>query len=245
MMDGMALRETIDGQAEASDGDRRAEDPVSAAVSELIRQLAPGDRLPGERELATTLNVSRAALRDRLSQLEGLGVLERRTGSGTYVRELESANLTNALDLAVRASRLSLPALHSVRVALERQAAREAARLAEPVPIAYMRKAVKTMQEPTALDADIFQADLSFHRALFNAAANPALSFFADALRGVLKKDLAKRRERMRVWPDDRQVMIDVHLAIYDAVQSGDEQAAMQAIDHHFDLIDQRLLAAT
>ncbi|WP_280243495.1 FadR/GntR family transcriptional regulator [Nocardia abscessus] len=234
------------GRAEAvSAGDRSVEDPVSAAVSSLVRQLAPGDRLPAERELAATLNVSRSALRDRLSQLEGLGVLERRTGSGTYVRELESANLTSALDLAVSASRLSLAALHSVRVALERQAAREAARLGEPVPIAYMRKAVKTMEESTASDPDISQADLSFHRALFNAAANPALSFFADALRGVLKEDLAKRRERMRVLPDDRQVMIDVHLAIYDAVQSGDEQAAMQAIDHHFDVIDQRLLAAS
>ena len=243
-MGGTVLRETV-GEAKASDADRRAEDPVSAAVSGLIRQLAPGDRLPGERELATTLNVSRAALRDRLSQLEGLGVLERRTGSGTYVRGLEAANLTSALDLAVSASRLSLSALNSVRVALERQAAREAARLAEPVPIAYMRKAVKTMEEPTAGDPDIFQADLSFHRALFNAAANPALSFFADALRGVLKEDLAKRRERMRLLPDDRQMMIDVHLAIYDAVQSGDEEAAMQAIDHHFDIIDQRLLAAT
>lgn len=227
--------------SEMETSDRHAEDPVSAAVSGLIRQLEPGDRLPGERELAAQLNVSRTALRDRLSQLEGLGVLERRTGSGTYVRELESANLTMALDLAVSVSRLSLDSLHSVRVALERQAACEAARRAEPVPTAYMQEAIRTM-EGSARSSEIFKADFAFHRALFNAAGNPALSFFADALRGVLRDDLAKRRRRMQRLPDDQEVMVEVHTRVYDAIRSGDEIEAMRAIDHHFDVIGQRVV---
>ncbi|MBS1678300.1 MAG: FadR family transcriptional regulator [Actinobacteria bacterium] len=220
--------------------ERGGEDPVSAAVSGLIRRLEPGDRLPGERELAATLNVSRTALRDRLGQLESLGVLERRTGSGTYVRELESANLTIALDLAVSASRLSLDALHSVRVALERQAAAEAAARAAAVPIAYMREAIGTMEGSSARGPEMFQADLAFHEALFNAAGNPALSFFAAALRGVLRDDLAKRRRRMQRLPDDQEVMVEVHTRVYEAIHAGDAEGAMRAIDHHFDVIGER-----
>jgi len=216
-------------------------DPVSAALAALVRNLAPGQRLPSERDLAVQFNVSRTALRDRLSVLEGLGILRRRSGSGTYVQELDSASLTLALDLAISASRLSLVDLHSVRHALERQAALEATMLAEPVPIAYMLKAVKTMK--TSNDpAEVDKADLAFHRALLHAAGNPALSFFADALSGVLQQSLAQRRQRMRLLPDDRQLMVELHLGVYEAVQSGDEVAAMRAIDHHFQTFD-RLLA--
>jgi DNA-binding FadR family transcriptional regulator len=214
---------------------------VTRAVAGLVRQLSPGERLPSERALAATLKVSRTALRDRLSVLEGLGVLERKTGSGTYVRELESGNLAIALDLAVSASRLSLDSLHSVRVGLERQAASEAARLAEPIPIAYMGKAVKLMRESAARNPEMLDADIDFHRALFTAAGNPALSFFANALSRVLEDDLAHRHRRMGRQPDFRQMMIDVHFGVYDAVRSGDERAAMEAIDRHFEAIDLRL----
>jgi GntR family transcriptional regulator, transcriptional repressor for pyruvate dehydrogenase complex len=229
------------GHIGARHNDRGVEDVVTRAVAGLVRQLSPGDRLPPERTLAAALKVSRTALRDRLSVLEGLGVLARKTGSGTYVRELQSGNLAIALDLAVSASRLSLDSLHSVRVGLERQAAREAARLAEPVPIAYMGKAVKLMQESAPRQPEMLDADLTFHRALFTAAGNPALSFFADALSQVLEDDLAQRYRLIGRQPAFRQMMIDVHVAVYVAVRSGDERRAMDAIDRHFDAIDLRL----
>ncbi len=213
------------------------DDPVSAALAALVRNLASGERLPSERDLAASLKVSRTALGDRLSVLEALGVLRRRSGSGTYVQDLDSASLTLALSLAISASRLSLSALHSVRRALERQAAFEAATLAEPVPIAHMLKAVKTMQSSND-PAEVDNADLAFHSALLHAADNPALNFFADALSGVLRQSLAQRRKRMRRLPDDREVMIELHLAVYEAVHSGDAVAAMRAIDHHFQAFD-------
>ncbi|MFI6628637.1 GntR family transcriptional regulator [Nonomuraea fuscirosea] len=93
----------------------------------MIRELGKGARMPPERELAERLGVSRGALRDRLRLLEGFGVLSRRQGSGTYVRRLAPEGLEFALDLALSASHLSIESLHSVRVALERQAARKAA----------------------------------------------------------------------------------------------------------------------
>jgi GntR family transcriptional repressor for pyruvate dehydrogenase complex len=48
--------------------------------------LAPGDRLPSERELAEQLGVSRPSVRQALKVLTSLGVLEQRHGSGTYIK---------------------------------------------------------------------------------------------------------------------------------------------------------------
>jgi GntR family transcriptional regulator len=49
--------------------------------------LAPGDRLPSERELSQLLGVNRMTLRRALKVLEAQGLLVRRQGNGTYISE--------------------------------------------------------------------------------------------------------------------------------------------------------------
>jgi GntR family transcriptional regulator len=69
--------------------------PLYIQISELLTReiaaglYAEGDRLPPESELATTLDVAVGTLRKALAELEIRGLLERRQGSGTYVKSLE------------------------------------------------------------------------------------------------------------------------------------------------------------
>ena len=66
--------------------------PLYLQISELItREIAAGhwhagERLPAESDLAIHLNVAVGTLRKALSELQTRGLLERRQGSGTYVR---------------------------------------------------------------------------------------------------------------------------------------------------------------
>ncbi|HTW53131.1 MAG TPA: GntR family transcriptional regulator [Stellaceae bacterium] len=57
---------------------------IARRIDEMIRQggYAAGDRLPGERELAQRLGVSRPSVREAVIALEVAGVVEVRTGSG-------------------------------------------------------------------------------------------------------------------------------------------------------------------
>ncbi|MEV5504216.1 FCD domain-containing protein [Nonomuraea fuscirosea] len=208
-------------------------DALSDALSDLIRELGEGARMPPERELAERLGVSRGALRDRLRLLEGFGVLSRRQGSGTYVRRLAPEGLEFALDLALSASHLSIESLHSVRVALERQAAREAARRADPVAIGHVGKALAGM-EAAATAEDIDRADFAFHQALLHATGNAALTFFADAMTGVLFRAVRQRRDRLKTHPRDKELSLAAHRPLYEALLAGDEDAAGQASDDHF-----------
>ncbi|MEC3976593.1 FadR/GntR family transcriptional regulator [Amycolatopsis sp. H20-H5] len=213
-----------------------AGDAVSAAVLELLSGLSVGEKLPPERTLAADLGVSRPALRDRLRLLEALGVLRRRAGDGTYLQSLRPESLTLALNVAIQASDLSRGALHSVRVGLERQAAREAALAAEPVPIAYMKRALNAMAsaEHTAVD----EADIAFHQALMRSSLNSSLVFFGEALHGVLRQEILGNRRIMHPLADDSRLMIDLHEPIYAAVLAGDAEAAMRAVDGHFEGFD-------
>ena len=49
------------------------------------RRLGPGDLLPSENEIASTLAISRGSIREAMKILEAFGVVEIRRGDGTYV----------------------------------------------------------------------------------------------------------------------------------------------------------------
>ena len=91
---------------------------------------------------------------------------------------------------------MTLSSLTSVRVALERQAASEAALADDPVKIAHMAAAVKRM-EATDDPHEMYAADVAFHQAMFIAWCSPALVFFADALVRVLSQSMQVRQERI------------------------------------------------
>jgi GntR family transcriptional repressor for pyruvate dehydrogenase complex len=212
-----------------------SQDPVVLVLAKLLRSMKPGDRLPTERDLAAKLDVSRSALRDRLSILEGLGVLQRRAGSGTYVQEFDSTTVAAALNLGISSTRLPVENLESVRIALERQAAIEAARSADPVLVAYMQRALRALRAADTVEQQV-EADRSFHQALLRAAANPALTFFADAIDGVLNENLSTRFEQVQHLspPMGSEEFLDAHQRIYDAITEENSELAAQAVDQHF-----------
>lgn len=208
-------------------------DPLVARLTAIVRQIGVGNRLPSERDLAIELGVSRTALRDRIQTLVGVGILRRVTGAGTYVQELDSSGLAFTLNVGLLMSHLPLQSLTSVRQALERQAAAEATVDSDPVLVAYLGRELRIIAESDD-DAEVDDADFRFHVALLRAARNPALSFFADALSGVLREAQKHGREQMRRIGGDRAAMIDMHQTIYDGVSSGDPESAMRAVDYHF-----------
>lgn len=68
----------------------RISDQVVMKLQALIeeRHMRKGDRLPAERQLATSLGVSRPSLREAIQQLNSQGVLTSRRGDGTYIQQL-------------------------------------------------------------------------------------------------------------------------------------------------------------
>lgn len=100
--------------------------PLYKQVLDRIRALVdagsitPGDRLPPERDLAAQLGISRTSLRQALSALEALGVLEIRHGAGVYVRDTEPDQMTHSLAVVLVEQNRRLPEVMEARMALER-----------------------------------------------------------------------------------------------------------------------------
>ena len=209
-------------------------DELVSRVVHYLSALEVGERLPSERLLAEELGVSRTALRDRLMRLEAIGVVERRSGSGTYLRGLSSPMTGDTLAMGMMANNLHPISMMPVRVALEREAARQAALRSDHINLARMAVALDGMN----VDGDhaFRDADRDFHDALIAASGMPGLQFFGEVMRGILSATV------LEVPLEERAGLLrDLHVAIYEAVRDHDPELAMRAVDAHFDWMDQAI----
>src|SRR6201991_14286 len=150
----------------------------------------PGERLPSERELARSLEVSRASVREALGALQLQGVVETRPGAGTVV----------TADAAAQPAGLAHDATPSAvleaRAQLEPAVARLAAARAQPDPaVENLLAAMEAATDPGDPQARATwnAADRLFHRQLAAMTGNPVLLAFADHVASLMDQPLWQR----------------------------------------------------
>lgn len=211
-------------------------DHIVANLAQLIQGVGPNRRLPSERDMASSLGVSRVALRDRLQGFEILGILERRQGSGTFVRQLDPNGLSSLLNLMLASAHVSHADLHTVRIALERESARQAA-MAPDIDLGEMYRCIYVFEHGTRVK-EMVNADMAFHSHLMRMSKSPGLSFFADALQITLFNSLHYRNERWSKFVGINSLLVDLHIEIVRGIEDRDPQRAAAAVDRHFETFD-------
>lgn len=211
-------------------------DSIVSRLYELRAQLGPGKRLPAERILAEQWGTSRVTLRDRIRELEALGLVERRGTAGTFTRDIEPGDLVRILSIGLHATPLADPTtFKSVRIALDRQAALLAAVLQAPVPLAYAEEAVRVMESADDETA-LIDADAAFHRAIINASGDRGLIFFAEAVDDLVGDSLRDGASLPRV--QHRDAFVRMHRRLLDAIKAGRPADVAEAIDLHYSKLD-------
>ena len=186
--------------------------------------LAPGERLPSERELAKALEVSRASVREALAALQLRGVVETRAGAGTFVTAEQPATQTETPHDA------SPSAVLEARLQLEPAVARLAAARAQADPavenlLAAMEAATDS-EDPVAR-ATWNASDRLFHRQLAAMTGNPVLLAFADHVASLMDEPLWQRlRDDSIATPGRTRIHVAEHRMIYEAILDGDAEAA-------------------
>ncbi len=192
--------------------------------------LKAGDQLPAERELAQQFGVSRTAVREAVKALREKGLVEAYAGRGTFVTDGTSHVMKLSLDRMIRLGQAEdSSSLVEVREILEPEIAALAANRSEPQHLASMKEAVEVM-EGARRDPDAFiEADLDFHLALAEAAANPLILSLIDSIVGLL------REQRTKIFsvdggPERGQYH---HKRILEAIEHRDPQGARDAMRAH------------
>jgi GntR family transcriptional repressor for pyruvate dehydrogenase complex len=204
----------------------------------LAGQLGVGDRLPPERDLATMLGVSRAAIREALRVLEAQGVLGRPqvgTGpeSGSIIADLPSIGLSRLLRLHVALANFPLDDVVEARTTLERASARLAASNATPEHLAQLRHTLDQMAGPDLPRDPFNDLDTEFHVVLAEAAGNRLVADMTIALRNAMRHTLLQMFEAAEDWPATRSKLLGEHRGVYEAGAAGDGAAAADRVEAH------------
>ena len=210
--------------------------PLYEEISDRLREfidvagLKPGDRLMTEREVGVQLGVSRHSVRQALTALRVTGLIEIRHGDGIYLLRSPSEVLPS-LALELLESQADYPYIWEVRQAIENQAARLAARRRTPADLRRMRDALRAMRDAVQDGEDGVTGDRRFHDAVLAAAHNPVLAKVIEGLaEGFDRTSMASLSQ-----PGQPARSLADHHRILDAIELGDEEAALAEMRGHLE----------
>lgn len=202
----------------------------------LAGSIGPGDRLPPERELATTLGVGRSSVREALRVLEVMGLIRTGTGSGptsgAIVTATPHGGLAQLLRLQVAAHGFPIPDVYETRLLLEEWAA---AHLAErTAPDLGGARATLTAMDADGVSTEEFLAlDAQFHLRLVDAADNIVVSATMGGLRTTIEGYIRAGAARIPDWDATAARLRREHADILLAIEAGDADAARRLVRDH------------
>jgi GntR family transcriptional regulator, transcriptional repressor for pyruvate dehydrogenase complex len=197
-----------------------------------VQELQPGDRLLPERELAQRLGISRTSVRQAMTALRVVGLVDIRPGDGVYLRR-SPHEFVPSLAAELIESHARLPATMEVREALESQTARLAARRRSAADLSEMRAALDAMADAIRDNADAGEADERFHVAVTSAARNDLLASLMKQLADPIERT---RRESLS-RPGQPPYSLAAHERILTAIERHDEEEASAAMREHLAVV--------
>ncbi|QBX34688.1 FadR family transcriptional regulator [Paracoccus liaowanqingii] len=225
----------------------RLSDAVVAQIEALILQgvLRPGERLPGERELAGRMGVSRPSLREALAAMQADGLLITRPGDGVFVAQVLGSAFSPALVRLISRHPQAADDYLTFRKDLEGLAAERAAVAAGETDLQVLDRIVQSMRHAhVSPDPQIEAAlDADFHMAIVEASHNLMALHMMRAMQDLLRQGMLFNRPRIFASPDLRDRILDQHIAINDALQLRDGPASRAALEDHLDLVARTLIA--
>jgi GntR family transcriptional regulator, transcriptional repressor for pyruvate dehydrogenase complex len=214
---------------------------VAETLHEAIRsgQLKPGTKLDSVQQLAENFQVGRSAIREALSALKAMGLIEMRQGEGTYVKEFQASQMTFPLSTAILMNQEDVSHLLEVRKIIETGAVASAAKHRNAEDIQKMTEALEDMKTASGNEELGETADLAFHLAISNATQNPMLTNLLLHISDLMQETM---KETRRIYLYSRQTTMDTlykeHLAIYQAIVNSDIEAARTAMLAHLENVE-------
>ncbi|MGJ3264686.1 MAG: FadR/GntR family transcriptional regulator [Salinarimonas sp.] len=235
------FRDQSKGISLSPSAEAREEDVVER-LRAFVRsgRYAPGDRIPPERELIVSLDLSRTALRRALDALAREGAIWRHVGKGTFVAK-SAGEAGGAGGRPVELGRQLTPfRMIRARIAIEPAIAREAAINASGEAMTRMRLAMERAAAASTW-VEYEAQDDRFHRSIAEACDNLLLLDLFDHLNRVRRAVAWGAVSRETAKPPAHHSSFAEHAAIAAAIAERNREAAYEAMRAHIRSVSARL----
>lgn len=209
--------------------ENRFQDTLSA-IESYVDELEPGARLHSERELANTLDVSRPLIRQAIKVLEGLGRVESRPGSGTFVLEPAQREAHGYLLRGLLGEEMTLAQVVAVRKVIESAVIDAVVEVWDGAIATRLSEAVRHTASAGPSGGDV-RIDLDFEALLGALSGNTVLQRLQSLVHGAwLEVHRGRFRESSSRTSAQRE-----HALIVNALSAGDAAGARVIMMAHID----------
>ena len=220
---------------------------VAEQIIDLIERgdLGPGDRLPSEHELAEKMEVSRPSVREALSGLQALEIVDAKIGSGTYVSDsIRESNLIST-DLSLLEKEMSHLHIIEARKKLEDAMLDIVVKNIGGKELGQVEEALNQMRNHSTEREyqQYMDADHDFHEALVKLTDNPLVVEAAQPLLSTIDGSLYRELTRKYYLVDDSRIKrcFDIHQNLFYSVKEEDLDGARASMEKHWGLMEDAL----
>lgn len=208
---------------------------VTDSLLKMIRsgEFKSGDKLDSVEQMAKNFNVGRSAIREALSGLRALGIVEMRQGEGTYITRFNVSKFAMPVETALLMKREDIKELSEVRKILEVGAAGSASVHYQIEDLQAMKKALQAMQEAKGEGELGEKADLDFHLAIANATHNQMLINLMGSVSDIMVESMRETRLLLLYSEKGMASLFKEHQLIFKAIKERDaNEAQKNMLDH-------------
>lgn len=208
---------------------------VLEAMAEMIERagLQVGDRLPPEVAIASALGVGRSTIREALNRWEGMGLIRRRRGDGTYLTAKVQTS-RGPLPTMVQLEGEAILRLLDMRRMIESGIVRRAATSATLAQRNEISRLCDSLLKVVAAGQSYRSADLAFHAAICDATGNPMIGQLIQRMDEAFERSA----ETPFSVPGFGLASFPPHRDLSDAIVAGDANAAEAAINTIIDRVE-------
>lgn len=195
----------------------------------LIRgEWKPGEKLPSENDLGKSFGVSRITIRQALSKLTILGLLETRTGEGSFVKELTPGIYVNEMIPVTYLGKQSMQEVFEFRLMIEVESAGLAARKISEEELEALEKSVERMNEYKDNLEKYVDEDQNFHMIISKSTRNSLIIQMNEIVRDVIRETINNLTKHVGMG-----IGLKYHNLLIEALRARDEEKSKKIMKEH------------
>jgi GntR family transcriptional regulator, transcriptional repressor for pyruvate dehydrogenase complex len=224
---------------------RKIYDQIASQIKDQIMngKLQPGDKLPSTRELSESFQVGRSTVREALSALKAMGLLEIHQGEGSYVRKIDPADLEMPLLDALVMSKSTILELLEARKSLEVSNAALAAEKRTEEDLWAFEQILELMRTNLDNEAEGEKQDILFHLTLAGATHNSIMKRLLETISAQMELAIRETR-RLQVYANKSVLnqLYKEHQEIYEAIRASNPAEAQNKMHQHLFHVERMLM---
>ncbi len=220
-------------------------------IEQFVKQIADGtinkgDKIPPERSLSETLNVSRSSLREALSVMEILGIINVRSGEGTFVSEFNPMPFIDLIIPVLLKNEEIEEDIIDLRILLEVACARKAAENIKNHPDKpdYLRRIIAAT-ENTLDYTESTQLDIELHKIIYELSGNIIFQTLGNFVSIALSRSVKFNRSKLLQIPENEIILKTQHKLLLEAILENNCNRAAEIMELHLNYTKEEIKRIT